>query len=74
MTKRTRHTQPQDNDRPGNGERSSSGASVVLEPEVFDRFIKSCHQGGAPNPALKRAATLANEKGIGLQRADYPKK
>jgi hypothetical protein len=35
---------------------------------VFDRFMESCQRGDAPNPALKRAAILTKERGIGSQK------
>ena len=67
MTKRTRSPDGGDH-RLGNMDQSTGGASVVLEPDVFDRFMESCQRGDAPNPALKRAAILTKERGIGSQK------
>ena len=58
----------------GNMGQPTGGASAVLEPDVFDRFMESCQRGDEPNPALKRAANLAKERGIGSQKADLSQK
>lgn len=42
----------------------AENASMVLEPDVFDRFMTACEKATPPNPALKRAAKLARERGI----------
>jgi len=73
MTKRIRSPDGDDYHL-GNMDQSTGGAPVVLEPDVFDRFMESCQQDDAPNPALKRAANLAKERGIGSQKADLSQK
>ncbi len=64
MTKRTR-SEDGDDHHLSNTDQSTDGASIVLESDVFDRFMESCQRGDAPNPALKRAAILVKERGIG---------
>jgi len=42
----------------------SECSTMVLEPDVFDRFMAACEKAAPPNAALKRAAELARERGI----------
>lgn len=42
----------------------TENASMVLEPDVFDRFMAACEKVTPPNAALQRAAKLASERGI----------
>ena len=66
MTKRARSPDGDDHHL-GNMDQSTGGASVVLEPDVFDRFMESCQRGDGPNTALKRAVILAHEREIRSQ-------
>lgn len=64
----TKHMRSQEDHPLGNTDQSMGRASIVLEPDTFERFMESCRRGDTPNPALKRAAILAKERGIGSQK------
>lgn len=42
----------------------TENTSMVLEPDVFDRFMAACEKVTPPNAALQKAARLARERGI----------
>lgn len=42
----------------------TESASMVLKPDVFDRFMAACEKVTPPNAALQKAARLARERGI----------
>ena len=42
----------------------AENASMVLEPDVFDRFMAACKKATPPNAALRKAAKLTRERGI----------
>ena len=42
----------------------TENASMVIEPDVFDRFMAACDKATPPNAALQKSAKLARERGI----------
>lgn len=43
----------------------TENASMVLKPDVFDQFMAACEKATPPNAALRKAAKLTRERGIG---------